>query len=126
MKFFFLESPTKYVIILVVTVTVKGPHPNDCDSQSNLPRMNHSQTHSCVGITKHEFNLGPSFHQANYDKQESLAKTLCYEFFLSLEPLKGYRWAWNPSKLPARSLPVSGVAKKPLSEACEAFSSYCG
>ena len=40
-----------------------------------LPRMNHSQTHSWVGITKHEFNLGISFHQANCDIP-SLSETL--------------------------------------------------
>ena len=72
-RFFFLESPTKYVIILVVTVTVKGPHPND----KSLPTSDESQSNPLMrGYHQAEFNLGPSFHQANCDKQESLAKTL--------------------------------------------------
>ena len=37
---FFLESPTKYVIVLVVAVTGKGPHPND----KSLPTSDESQS----------------------------------------------------------------------------------
>lgn len=100
----------------MVTVTVKGPNPND----KSLPTSDESQSNPLMrGYHQAEFNLGPSFHQANCDKQERLAKTLCCEFFLSLEP------AWNPLQAPSQ-ISLCFRVLKPLSEACEAFSSCCG
>ena len=42
---FFFGIPTKHVIILVVAVTGKGPHPND----KSLPTSDESQSNPLMG-----------------------------------------------------------------------------